>query len=270
MSRTDAGEVLVDWDGPVAIVRLNRAQRLNSLGATMVVELLDTLKEVGRDNDARAVVLTGQGRGFCSGMDLAEGIDGPPSARGKVQRRHDMMSAVADLVATLRAIPQPVIAAMHGPAVGGGMALALAADVRIADDTATFTPAMTRIGFSGGDMGLSWWLPRLVGFSAAAEMLYTAEPIVAVDALSAGLVSRVVATGTDVIEAIDLGHRIATNAPFAIRETKRLLNAGIGMAGLLEHMQSEVRAQVLCSLTDDVTEGMRAAVERRAPTFTDR
>ncbi|MEZ0053946.1 enoyl-CoA hydratase [Mycobacterium sp. MAA66] len=259
--------VLIEKHGPVTVVTLNRSDRLNALTDEASRSLLRTLHQLGDDEHCRAVVLTGAGRAFCAGVDLITGLD-PGGDRGPVQGRHHALTRAAETFVTLREIPQPVIAAVHGHAVGAGLALAAMADIRIADTTARFNPVFTRLGFSGGDLGASWWLPRLIGFSNAAEILYTASSFGAEEAHRLGLVSRVVDEGTDVAAAIELATRIATNSPFGISQTKDLLNSAIGIGELRQHLSTETRAQILCSLTSDVGEGIAATMQRRTPVFT--
>ncbi|MUM17705.1 enoyl-CoA hydratase/isomerase family protein [Mycobacterium sp. CBMA271] len=261
--------VLVEQRGAVTILTLNRPEKLNALSPAGAAQMLSAFRSLAVDEVCRAVVLTGAGRAFCTGMDLLAGLDSGGD-RGVVQGRYHDLSCVADVFLAVREIPQPVIAAVHGHAVGAGLALAAMADIRVADTTAQFGPVFTRRGFSGGDMGASWWLPRLIGFANAAEILYTATSFDAQRALELGLVSHVVEDGADIDAAIALAGQIASNAPFGVSQTKELLNAAIGVAELREHMRTEVRTQVLCSLTDDVVEGVGAALQRRAPTFTNR
>jgi len=257
--------VLVEHRGPVAIVTLNRPDHLNALSPDKALPILEALNALREDDSCRVVVLTGAGRAFCSGMDLVAGLDLP--GHGQVQGRYLGLEGAAQVFLALREIPQPVIAAIHGHAVGAGLALAAMADIRVADTTARFGPVFTRRGFSGGDVGASWWLPRLIGFASAAEMLYTAEPFDARRAFEIGFVTHLAAEGTDIDTAVAIGEKIAVNAPFGVSQTKNLLNTAFGIGELRQHMTTEIRTQVLCSLTDDAGEGISAAVERRTPTF---
>jgi enoyl-CoA hydratase len=260
--------VLVEHRGPVAIVTLNRPDQLNALAPDQALPTLQALNGLRECDSCRVVVLTGAGRAFCSGMDLVAGLDNP--GHGQVQGRYLALQRAAEVAMALREIPQPVIAAIHGHAVGAGLALAAMADIRVADTTARFGPVFTRRGFSGGDLGASWWLPRLIGFADAAEMLYTAEAFDAHRARQIGFVTHLTAEGADIDTAVGIGEKIAVNAPFAVTQTKNLLNAALGMGELREHMTTEIRAQLLCSLTDDAGEGVNAALQRRAPTFSNR
>lgn len=259
--------VLVERRGPVTILTLNRPDQLNAISPAQAEHILHATRLVAEDDRCRVLVLTGAGRAFCTGMDLVAGLDGDGD-RAQVQGRHHVLSRGVEAFLALREIPQPVIAAVHGHAVGAGLALAAMADIRIADTTACFSPVFTRRGFSGGDLGASWWLPRLIGFANTAEILYTAVPFDAHRAHQLGLVSRVVGEGNDIDAAVALAEQIAANAPFAVHQTKQLLNAALGIGELRHHMAAEVRTQVLCSLTTDATEGITAALERRTPNFT--
>jgi enoyl-CoA hydratase len=260
-----AEPVLVEHRGPVAIVTLNRPDRLNALSPDQALPILQALNELREYDSCRVVVLTGAGRAFCSGMDLVAGLDVP--GHGKVQGRYLALERAAEVFLALREIRQPVIAAIHGHAVGAGLALAAMADIRVADTTARFGPVFTRRGFSGGDLGASWWLPRLIGFANAAEPLYTAEPFDAHRALQIGFVTHLATEGTDIGTAVGIGEKIAVNAPFGVSQTKNLLNTALGLGELRQHMTSEIRAQVLCSLTGDAGEGISAALQRRTPMF---
>jgi enoyl-CoA hydratase len=260
--------VLVEHRGPVAIVTLNRPDRLNALTSDEALPTLQVLNELRRHESCRVVVLTGAGRAFCSGMDLVAGLDMP--GHGPVQGRYLALERAAEAFLALREIPQPVIAAIHGHAVGAGLALAAMADIRVADTTARFGPVFTRRGFSGGDLGASWWLPRLIGFANAAEMLYTAEPFDAHRAHQIGFITHLADEGADISTAVGIGEKIAVNAPFAVAQTKNLLNTALGIGELRQHMTTEIRTQLLCSLTGDAGEGVSAARERRSPSFSNR
>jgi len=266
--RYPAEPVLVEHRGPVAVVTLNRPDRLNAFSRDQAPPLLQALSELRECDSCRVVVLTGAGRAFCSGMDLVAGLDVPGC--GRVQGRYLALARAAEVFLALRELPQPVIAAVHGHAVGAGLALAAMADIRVADATARFGPVFTRRGFSGGDLGASWWLPRLIGFANAAEMLYTAEPFDAHRAHEIGFVTHLGAKGTHIDTAVGIGEKIAVNSPFGVSQTKNLLNTALGIGELRQHMTTEIRTQVLCSLTDDVGEGISAALERRAPSFGNR
>jgi enoyl-CoA hydratase len=248
---------------------LNRPERRNAYDLTTVDEVHRVCDELDADLDTRVLILTGAGPAFCAGLDLNQGVDAWPEPIGKVQARYRLQRRLASMVLRLRDIPQPVIAAIHGPAVGGGLALAAAADLRLADTTARFNAAFIRLGLSGGDDGASWFLPRLVGPTKAAEILYTGRFVDAAEAERIGLVNRVVEEGTLLKAAEDLAAEILQNSPFGIRMTKELLNYTLDAPGLRQAIEMENRTQALCLMTEDFDEGMRAFAERRPARYRD-
>ena len=177
---------------------------------------------------------------------------------------------IAGLVPKMRSLPQPIIAAVNGPAAGGGLALALASDVRIASATARFNVAFVRVGLSGCDIGVSWMLPRLIGASRAFELLLTGRLIDAAEADAIGLVTRVVPAGGNVVEsALETADLIVNNSPFGIRMTKEVMWSQLEIGSLQAGIDLENRTQVLSSFTGDLTEAMAAFREKRPPRFTD-
>lgn len=259
-----------DREGPVATLVLRRPDRLNALSVALVTELHAALDSLDADVSTRVVVITGAGNGFCAGTDIKERpYDNWPEPIGQVQSRYRLQQCVASLVVRMREIPQPLVAAMHGPAAGGGMSLAAACDMRIADETARFNAAFVRIGASGGDIGSSWLLPRLVGPEHAARILYTGRFVDADEALRIGLVSQVVPAGGHLAAAHELAGEIVQNSPLGIRMTKELLNASLDAPAMRSHLELENRSQILCSLTGDFAEGMAAFAERRDASYTD-
>src|SRR5712691_917514 len=189
--------VLIDHVRPgIVVLTLNRPQRLNAMNYDLVRGLYDALDELETDRSCRVIVLTGAGRGFCAGLDLTEGASPPTTVPlGRVQAGMAAQKLIAGLVPKMRSVPQPVIAAVNGPAAGGGLALALASDIRIAAASARFNVAFVHIGLSGCDIGVSWLLPRLIGASRAFELMLTGRLIDAETAERYGLVSRVVPDG---------------------------------------------------------------------------
>ncbi|HWN35643.1 MAG TPA: enoyl-CoA hydratase/isomerase family protein, partial [Pseudonocardia sp.] len=191
------------------LVELDRPERLNAISEELLEDLHAQLRWLAEDLQAQAscrvVVLTGRGRGFCAGLDLQQ-RDGDPLGplERPAQQRMRLQKRIAALVTGIRALPQPVIAAVNGPAAGGGLALALASDVRIAGESARFGDAFVRIGLSGCDIGVSWLLPRLIGASRAFELLLTGRVIDAAEADRIGLVSRVVPDGELLAAALDV------------------------------------------------------------------
>jgi enoyl-CoA hydratase len=268
----DAGSVTVERYGAVTLLTLNRPERLNALSHGLIRRLDGLLDDLLYDFGQRVVVLTGSGRAFCAGSDLKGQADGARWVDdvGDVQAAYALQEAVGRMIVKLRRIPQPVIAAVRGVAAGGGLSLACAADLRIAEPDARFLPAFVKLGVSGGDMGSSWFLPRIVGFDQASEMLYTGHEVAAERALEIGLVSRVVREGTAVEAALALASDMCRLAPFTTRATKSLLNLSRDGASLEQMIELENRTQVMMTMTDDFREASMAFLGKRSPEFRDR
>jgi len=265
---TDAVRVEPLGDG-ITQLTLNRPDRLNAMNHALVSGLHDALDALAGDRACRVIVLTGAGRGFCAGLDLSEGAS-PPSAQGlgRVQGGMAVQKMIAGLVPKMRAMPQPIISAVNGAASGGGLALALASDVRIAATSARFNVAFVRIGLSGCDIGVSWLLPRLIGASRAFELLLTGRFVDAAEAGRIGLVSRVVDDGQVVASALETAELIVGNSPFGVRMTKEVMWSQLEIGSLQAGIDLENRTQVLSSFTGDLTEAMQAFVEKRPARFT--
>jgi enoyl-CoA hydratase len=255
-------------DGSVAVITLDRQRRLNAMTAQLVEELHQTLSAVAQDDAVRVVVLTGAGRGFCAGLDLT-GYGTLPGSEGvgRVPVGMRVQQHIATLATQLRTLPKPVIAAVNGPAAGGGLALALASDVRIAATSATFNVAFVRIGLSGCDIGVSWMLPRLIGASRAFELLLTGRIVDAAEADRLGLVSRVVDDGTVLDAALDTARLIARNSPMGVWMTKEVMWSQLEIPSMQAGIDLENRTQILCSQTADHPEAMKAFLEKRPPSF---
>ncbi len=243
----------------VALLTLDRPERLNAMSHELVADLHAALDEVHDDRSCRVVVLTGAGRGFCAGLDLksgatvpgTEGLDRPTT--GMATQQH-----IAALVPHMRSLRQPVIAAVNGPAAGGGLALALASDVRVASTSARFNVAFIKVGLSGCDIGVSWMLPRLIGASAAFELLLTGRLIDAEEAFRLRLVSRVVPDGEVVDAALSIAEEISSNSQFGVWMTKEVMWSQLEIGSLQAGIDLENRTQILCSTTGDIEERMRA------------
>ena len=266
---TDAVVVETVADG-ITQLTLNRPDRLNAMNYALISELHAAFNALAEDRSCRVIVLTGAGRGFCAGLDLTEGAS-PPSAKGlgRAQAGMAVQKMIAGLVPKMRAMPQPIIAAVNGAASGGGLALALASDVRIAAPTARFNVAFVRIGLSGCDIGVSWLLPRLIGASRAFELLLTGRFVDAAEADRIGLVSRVSGEGGAVALALETAQLIVGNSPFGVRMTKEVMWSQLEIGSLQAGIDLENRTQVLSSFTGDLTEAMQAFVEKRPARFTD-
>jgi len=255
----------------VALVTLNRPERLNALSFDVVLPLHDAIREVGADNDTRVVVLTGAGAGFCSGLDLTDpglppGIEGLPMSRIAVRA----MAVFADLVPALRALPQPVIAAVNGAAYGGGLCLCVGADIRLAAASARFCGAGVNNGLTGTELGVSYLLPRLIGASRAFEILLSGRELDAREAERIGLVSRVLPDGELMDAAYAVAERIAELSPHGVSMTKRVLWSNLEVGSLEAAIDLESRNQLLVRLTTgNLDEAIRARREGRKPRFED-
>lgn len=255
----------------IQVLQLHRPERLNALSSEVLQALHQALDDVATDATCRFVVLTGSGRGFCAGLDLVEHADtlSEEGARTPQQRMH-LQKWIASLVPKLRGLPQPVIAAVNGPAAGGGLALALASDIRLAAPSARFDIAFMKIGLSACDIGVSWLLPRLIGASRAFEILLTGRAVGSDEAERIGLVSRVV-PDQDVVEAaVSLAQEMAQHSPIGVRMTKEVMWSQLEVASLTAGIDMENRTQILTSFTSDQDEALAAFRERRQPVFRDR
>jgi enoyl-CoA hydratase len=250
----------------VVVIELHRPERLNALSAGLIDDLHTLWHALAERADIRVIVLTGAGRGFCAGLDLVDyGTAGPaetPQARLALQER------IAGLVSRMRALPQVVVAAMHGPAAGGGLALALGADIRVAAPAARFAVSFVRIGLSGADIGVSWLLPRLVGASAAFELLLTGRSIDAGQAARIGLVGSVVED--PLAAALDIAGEVLANSPMGVRMTKQVMWSQLEVGSLQAGLDLENRTQIMTSFTRDHMEAVDAFLARRPPRFEDR
>ena len=249
----------------IAWLTLNRPTALNAMNPTLVTELRTFFSELRDDPETRLVVLRGAGRAFCAGLDLKESGDGGGSVQASLRAQRQ----ISELVMLMRRAPQPIIACVHGAACGGGFALALGADVRIAGESARMNAAFIRIGLSACDVGVSYFLPRMVGASVAAELLLTGNFIDAARAERLGLVSRVVPDAELESAAAAMAADIVRNSPLGVRLTKECLNASIDASNLEQVIAMEDRNQILCTRTDDVREGVAAFLQKRAPQYRD-
>jgi enoyl-CoA hydratase len=235
----------------VAVLQLNRPARLNAINDVMVSELTQTLAALGSDGSVNAVVLTGAGRGFCSGIDMRDFGPRIPEANAPAIDRLRFQESMAALPQAVRDIPQPVIAAVNGPCVGAGLALCLASDIRICSTAATFGNASILLGLSGAEMGMSYFLPRIVGTSVAADWMLTGRTVAAEEADRRGLVSEIVAPENLVDRALEIASRIAELTPLGVQLTKRALQVNADAAGLEPALELENRNQVLSHATDE-------------------
>ncbi len=252
----------------VALVTLADEPRYNALSSTMIVELRQTFAELRLDRTVRAVVVRGAGRGFCAGANLAGGDEPPPSAadRGPVGLIYYFQEELSELILAIRELPQPVIAAVHGAAVGGGLAISLACDLRIASADASFASQFIRVGLSSCDVGTSFLLPRLIPPAKAAELMLTGRRFDAAEADRLGLLNRVVASTDDLLPAaLELAAAITANSEYGVLLTKVGLWTNLDAPSLRHAIQLENRTQVLGTFTGNMTEAGRAFRDKRAP-----
>jgi enoyl-CoA hydratase len=260
--------IAVEEKDRVAWLTLNRPDALNALDRRLVGELRDYFSALPQRQEIRIVVLRGAGRAFCAGLDLKEdagdeSLGDGPAAGLRIQRR------ISEIPMMMRRAPQPIIACIQGPACGGGFAMALASDVRIAGESARMNAAFIKLGLSACDIGVSYFLPRLVGASLASELLLTGRFIHADRALATGLVSRVVPDDALEDAARELVEEMLATSPMGLRLTKECLNASLDAGSLEQVIAMEDRNQILCSQSRDVAEGFRAFLEKRAPSYRD-
>jgi len=248
-------------DEGIATITLDRPGARNALDAALKRELLAAMREAGADPAVRVIVLTGAGPAFSAGQDLREttGAGAPPLSAV-------LRETYNPLILAMRGLDKPIVAAINGVAAGAGLALALACDLRIAADTATFVLAFSRVGLVP-DSGTTWFLPRLVGLARAAELALVGDPLSAVDAERWGLVNRVVGADSLAGEAQALAARLAAGAPRAIALTKQALNRSLE-AGLEAQLEHEAVLQGIAGQTADHREGVAAFLDKRPPRFT--
>jgi enoyl-CoA hydratase/carnithine racemase len=255
-------------DGVVDHVTLNRPESLNALNRRMVDELLDYFGALYWDKSVRVVVMRGAGKAYCAGLDLKERDNsaGPNTPANGLTRQRQ----ISEIVMRMRRCPQAIISLVHGPACGGGFALALASDIRIAGASARMNAAFIRIGLSACDIGVSYFLPRLVGVSVASELMLTGRFINADRALRVGLVSDVVPDDKMEEAAAPYIDEMLTTSPLGLRMTKECLNMSVDAGSLEAAVAMEDRNQILCAQTGDFQEGIRAFLEKRRPAYQDR
>lgn len=256
-------QVLIEMDGPIGRLVLNRPEKLNSFSGTMRDEIANGLETLGSDDQVRVVIVTGRGRAFCTGADvkyMATLLD-----NGDYDAANALVDAGRRTIKAIVGMPKPVIAALNGPAAGGGANLALSCDLRIASDRATIGQTFNRIGLHP-DWGGTWIVPRLVGQAKAAELFFLAEMIDAREAERIGLVNHVVPH--DELETVtnDWARRLAEKPALSLALSKQALQKSWG-ATLDEMLDYESMAQNKCFRSNDALEGIRAFVEKRPPRF---
>ncbi|MFZ4380410.1 MAG: enoyl-CoA hydratase/isomerase family protein [Sandarakinorhabdus sp.] len=254
----------IEQRGPVDWLTLNRPEALNSINNQMVADLSDYFGRLPHAATTRIVVMRGAGRAFCAGLDIkAQGGTGQaPFAGG-----FGFQGWLADVYVKMRRCPQPIISLIHGAACGGGFAFTLASDIRIAAESARLNAAFIKLGLSSCDMGTSYFLPRLVGASLAAELMMTGRFIAAPRALATGLVSEVVPDADLEAAGEALVAELLATSPIGLRMTKEGLNFAIDAPSLEAAIALENRNQLMCAASDDFKEGLAAFLEKRAPNY---
>ncbi len=269
----------------IGILTLNRPDKLNALNFQMIEDLHSILDELMVNLDCRVLILKAAGRGFCAGLDLKESTvlqskKKPEELKEKfffmrapdkdtIKAKIYAQARASQLIVKMRKISQPIIAIIQGPATGAGFTLCLAADIRIAGENAKLANSFINIGFSGSDLASSYHLPRLIGMSRAAEILYTGRFIDASEAEEIGLILKVV-EGDEIRlleEAIEIAENLLTKSPLGLRMTKEAINISLDSPSLDTIMQVENRTQMLCSTSNDLMEGINAFFEKRKPHF---
>jgi enoyl-CoA hydratase len=269
-STEDDALVLEQLDPQVRLLRLNRPASLNAFTREMVLQFNRHLDVLADDRECRALILTGSGRGFCSGQDVAAADERNRHAPSGLVERMDWQEQFAGMTERLRALPQVVIAAVNGPCVGAGMAIALAADVRFVARSARFLVGAVRLGLTAGESGISYLLPRLIGASRAFEILLTGRPVDAEEAERIGLAVRLV-DDAELLPAARLWTQgMLANSPFATRHTKRVMWENLDAANFRAAIELENRSQILASMTEDYKEATAAFTEKRAARFSGR
>jgi len=269
----------------IGILTLNRPDKLNALNFQMIEDLHSILDDLMTNLDCRILILKAEGRAFCAGLDLKESTvlqskKKPEELKEKfffmrapdkdtIKAKIYAQARASQLIVKMRKISQPIIAIIQGPATGAGFTLILAADIRIAGANAKLANSFINIGFSGSDLASSYHLPRLIGMSRAAEILYTGRFIDAEEAERIGLVLNVV-IGDEIklLEAaIEIAENLLTKSPLGLRMTKEAINISLDSPSLDTIMQIENRSQMLCSTSTDLLEGINAFFEKRKPKY---
>jgi enoyl-CoA hydratase len=264
-------DILIDKVRPhVSVIRLNRPERLNAMSYGLMTDLCQALRDVGADNSCWVAILTGEGRGFCSGLDLEDpgvipGIENMALSRvGMVA-----MSHFSQVVPLMRDTPQPIIAAVNGCAYGGGLCLSLGADLRFASESAVFNATGIVNGLTSTELGASYLLPRLVGASCSNDLLLTGRKVDAQEAERIGLVSRVFPDGEVVDHAVAVAEQMCELSAFGLQMTKKACWANLETNSLRAAIDFEDRNQLLLGNTENLVECITARKEKRKPVYTD-
>jgi len=251
----------------ILVATLDRPETYNAMTLTAFPAMSAFFRDTAADRSIRAIILTGAGKGFCSGLDLEDAATLTTYSANEYVGLQQVLGAVA---ADMRRCTTPIIAAINGAAAGAGFSLALAADIRIASTAAKFNAAFIRIGLTGGDVGSSYLLPRIVGLGVATEILMTGRFVLPDEALRIGLVTSVVEPDALMESALATARSIAANTPLGIRLTKQVIRTNIDAPSIEAALELESRNQTLAVGNADMKEALAAFLEKRPPNFTDR
>jgi len=267
----------------IGILTLNRPEKLNALSFQMIQDLHEIFDHLMVNLDCRVLILKANGRVFCAGLDLKESTilqskKKPEDLKNKyfflnapdkdiIKAKLYAQMHTSQIFVKMRKINQPIIAIINGAASGVGFALVLSSDIRIVSNKARFNNAFINVGFGGADLGSSYHLPRLIGMSKAAEMLYTGRFVNAEEAEKIGLASRIVEEDKLLDSALELAEVLLKKSPLGLRLTKQAINLSLDSPSLETLIQLENRAQMLCSTSDDIMEGIQAFLEKREPKY---
>ncbi|MFX0043735.1 MAG: enoyl-CoA hydratase/isomerase family protein [Candidatus Hodarchaeota archaeon] len=273
----------IEWElkeNGIGILTLKRPEKLNAISFQMEEELHSILDHLTMNLDCRVIILKGAGRGFCAGTDLQEGLILNSKKIQEEYKKYYFLDVaepikkrvyyqwrISQLIIKMRKISQPIIALIQGPAAGGGFSLILAADIRLASEEAQFINSPINIGLTGADIGASYFLPRLIGMSTAAEILYTGRTVNGKEAKELGLVSKLVEKDKLLDAAMELAKEMLKKSPLGLRMTKKALNLSLDSPSLDTIIQFENSSQVVTFSSKDMNEASSAFFEKRDPKY---
>jgi enoyl-CoA hydratase len=250
----------------LAVITLNRPDARNALNFATIQRLRAVLEELGTGGACRVIVLNAAGRTFCAGLDLKEAVFGPEAPRDAVESMA-LQELYAGVIPLMRRMPQPIVAAIQGAAVGAGMGIALAADVRLVAPSASFLVGAVKVGLSAGECGISYHLPRLIGAGRAFDIMLTGRAVAAEEAAAIGLASRIVPEDALLDECLSTASAIAANSPYSTKHTKLVMWRNLDAPNLDAALDLENHVQTVGMLTADFKEAAKAFAEKRPPKF---
>ncbi len=261
-------DLSLEHDGPIAIMTLRRPEKLNALGAVIHDEIEAVCAAVGADDEVRALIITGEGRGFSAGADLTGGRSGDPEAAPSQDARLDEYGWVGRQAMAVYGLEKPTIAAVNGVAVGAGMSLALACDLRVGTAQSRFKTVFIERNLSP-DSGMSYFLPRIVGYSRAVDLIFTSRSVMGEEARQLGLLDRLVDEDALLEESLKLANEIAVWPPLAMRASKRTVQRNLQADDLSEALRNETAGLRFAGLApNDAKESRLSFLEKRPPNFT--